>query len=443
MAKNGIYLQWRYYALNPDYELERRVAGGDWELIANSQDRSDHYDKDLEPGQYEYRVRRRSPAGPWSDVVQARVEQPDASTPRLKYVPAPILGVQRMAPTRIPLAWSDVDGATSYEVQRCLDTWVEKFVVEKLITQVGALAFHKLTAGISWVVVQIIEVAAGQILVAPHLHHVCTSYWDDRDTGDIITETSYTDGSVSPGGYFYYRVRGWNAAGEGHWSNVVRVQPGVPNLYLTNVTESSVELLWTGVDDVSSYEIEVCGSWWQWRPCTKSWVPVRDAPSHDFYTKTIEELTAGLDYALRIRTHSDAGPSDESNVVSDWSNVVKVRPGAPFQPPAWNRAEMASINDEFEVDLSWDGVRYATGYEVRLHETHFGATVSFEVRGPEYTHSIVESLNKAADKKLSTNPTEDAYAYSVRGVNAYGEGPWSSWVKCVPDLGRCWEWDIE
>ena len=439
MAMNGIYLQWRY-TFKAYHALERRVAGGEWELVDNFHDTDRHWDKNLEPGQYEYRVRCTNgcgrEAGPWSNVVQARVEQPDVMrTPRLKSRQPPILGVQRMAPTRIPLAWSYVEGATSYEVQRCFDTWAQKFVIEKVITKGGKLAAHKLTAGISWVVVQIIEVAAGKVLVAPHLHHVCTSDWDVRDTGDIITETSYTDGGVSPGVYVYYRVRGWNAAGPGDWSNVVQVQPGVPNLYLTNVTENSVTLVWEGVEGVNAYEIDDCGSLWQLlMRCGSSWEH-RPNASRDFYTKKIDDLTPGRDYALRIRTHSDAGPSD-------WSNVVKVRPGAPFQPPALN-ARGSTNEDAFEVDLAWDRVRHATEYEVRLHESYYGTLDSFKVSGPEYTHSIVETIDKTINKKLSTNPREDAYAYSVRGINAYGEGPWSSWVKCVPADGTCQEWDIE
>ena len=56
-------------------------------------------------------------------------------------------------------------------------------------------------------------------------------------------------------------------------------------------------------------------------------------------------------------------------------------------------------------------MRHASGYEVRRRDSN-GLEAIVALPGPEYT-----------DEEVSY---EGVYAYSVRGVNAFGEGTWSS-----------------
>ena len=422
----AIRVWWKEVFRAHDYELERRIDGGEWQPIEYVGDSRFDYrrlDYDLEPALYEYRVRGRlswgESAGPWSNVAPARLGEEDGPRPS----ETPLAGVQGTSATQVRLAWTGVDGATSYEMEWCRDNDDEKFGVTTALVEMLTLPLHGATLGGSVVAFQVVKTVVGEILLGPVFHHYCVGQWEE--VGVVMTETAYVDESASPGWYYYYKVRGRNPAGAGPWSQEVQVQPGISNLYLKDMTESesAVTLAWTGVDGVSAYEIDDCGSWWRSEmpfPCANSWQHRPDAP-RNYYTKKLENLTAGREYHLRIRAHSDAGPSD-------WSNVVMVRPGVPFQPPAAN-AEMSSSEGAFEVRLSWQEVRYATGgYEVRRRDAN-GIETKVRAPGLEYT-----------DKEVSY---EGVYYYSVRGVNEVGEGPWALTQCSMMQYGGCRtvEWD--
>ena len=416
------------------YELERRIDGGEWESLGHwdhdekrkYEDPSRSHRDGLEAGLYEYRIRNQQSDweglqryrvwGPWSNVAQARVEEADPDTP--KPSEAPVMSLRSTSSTQISLAWTDVTGATSYEMRRCVDEWIEKFVVETVIIDgvlhgVG-LFFTGGTASLVIVALKRVSFIGGLSGAISPLHRWCVDKWED--VGVIMTETTYTDRNVSPGLYFYYQVRGRNNAGPGPWSNVIQTQAGTPTLYLRDLTENSIELMWTGVGGATGYEIDNCGPLKQSIYCHSVGEHKPNA-SRAYYTKTIGNLTRGQTHRFRIRSQSDAGRP------SDWSNVITVKPGQPFLPPSEVKGEMSYTDrGALEVRLSWDEVKYAAGYEVRRHlsswaRQHFGI-----VPGREYT-----------DKPF---PRSATYHYSVRAINSFGGGPWV-YMTCNTKSGKC------
>ncbi len=398
--RSGITVWWGPAQRAGSYQLQRRIDGGDWQPVEYAVNTRSAYS--LQPGLYEYRLRGlndRDEPGPWSDVVQARLEEGDGSPPS----GAPKAGLLSASRGRIPLAWTEARGATSYELQRCVDSGAEKAFVKTVSVEGTTSLLHMFTGGATTFVVAAIVVAnAGEILLSDQVHYTCVNNkW--MNAGVVMTETAYTDRSVAPGAYYYYRVRGWNAAGPGDWSNVVQVSPGRPNLRLLDASESSVTLAWTGVDGASSYDIDDCGGWSKERfICRPLWQHEPDA-SRNVYRKKLDDLRPGEVYYFRIRSQSEDGPSE-------WSDIVEVKVGVPLRPPAL-AAEMASNEGAFEVRLSWNEVGNATRYELRRRDAS-GVETNVTVEGLEYTDTEVAY--------------EGVYAYSVRGVSEFGEGPWSS-----------------
>ena len=415
----GITVWWGPTARAGGYQLDRRVDGGAWEpmkFVFNT-----FSDYSLPPGLYEYRLRgrnRRGLPGPWSDVAQARLEAGNGVPPS----GAPRVGLLNINQRQVPLAWTQASGATSYEMQRCVDSEEEKSFQESAIVEGVTSAVHLFTHGATYVVASVALSKSGEFLLSDFIHHVCVSNrW--ISAGSIFTETAVTDGSVATGRYYYYKVRGWNAAGPGGWSNVVQVSPGKPNLHLLDATKSSVTLGWTGVDGATSYDIDDCGGWSNDRLLCRTLWEHRPTASRSFYTKRIDGLRPGAAYFFRVRSQNEDGPSY-------WSDIVEVIVGVPLRPPAV-RAEMASDRGAYEVRLSWEGVANASRYEVRRRDAT-GAQTTFGVPGLEYT-----------DQEILY---EGVYSYSVRGVSAHGEGPWSSetLTRCsMMQHGGCLnvEWD--
>ena len=397
--RSGITVWWGPAQRAGSYQLQRRVDGGDWQPVEYVGNTRSHHS--LPAGLYEYRLRGlndRAEPGPWSEVVRARLEEGDGVPPS----GVPKAGLMSASRGQVPLAWTEAAGATSYELQRCVDTGAEKSFVKTGIVEGVSTLVHSFTGGATYLVAAIVVANAGEILLSDLVHHACVNN-DWLNAGVVITEPAYTDRGVAPGAYYYYRVRGWNAAGPGDWSNVVQVSPGRPNLRLLDAGERSVTLAWTGVDGASGYEIDDCGGWSKERfICRTLWRHEPDA-SRSVYTKKLEDLRPGEVYYFRIRSQSEDGPSD-------WSDIIEVKVGVPLRSPAVT-AEMASGEGAFEVRLTWDGVGNATRYELRRRDAN-GVETSVTVEGLEYTDAEVAY--------------EGVYAYSVRGVSAYGEGPWSS-----------------
>ena len=226
----------------------------------------------LPPGQrYEYRARvwdSHGP-GPWSDVAQVGMDDlpstfslgleslESAETPNaaVQLSTPPALYALSTTQRQVELEWSDIPGATSYELWRCSDTKAQKerakaglAITGAALTIVGgwkALLGVKATATaiklglpvkkIAVVALKTVGVEIGEGVVEEYVKEFfletvqssCLGYWEPLTGYNVrmetytdanyIVGTTYTD-DVSPQRYYYYRVRGQHRNGPGPWS---------------------------------------------------------------------------------------------------------------------------------------------------------------------------------------------------------------------------------
>ena len=455
---NAVHLWWWKDAVNNRtnrYGLQRRIDGGEWEEIdfgrRGTRGGTDyrHVDSFLSPGQYEYRVRGldwQGVDGPWSNVVQFRLGTADIPPPS----EAPEVSLLSTNPRQIPLAWTDVPGAAHYDLERCHDTKAQKVIVKDIVGTLLTAKIHGASAGLSFVAGEIVKHVIGgkvvEFLSHELLHIDCVSLWEP--VGVILTETTFTDEDISASPsdgttlFYYYRVRGRNAAGAGPWSRTISFTPGTPNLNLIDVTRTSVTLAWTGVEGANGYEIKHCDAWTvEALFCHSVWEYTPDSQRAS-YTVTINDLKPGQKYAFKIRAKWPPRATDDKGH-SSWSNVLEVRPWMPF-PRLSVTGEMSFTESGApdEIRLRWDAVKYATGYQLRprvpagksvfavgpsaaLNEL-LASTVIVTVTGLEYTDKEIPLVFGGAIP----------LRYDVRGMNGDIAGPWSS-VLCNMETGQC------
>jgi hypothetical protein len=167
VSSTQIDLGWTPVSGAQAYGIQRRArvdgTWGNWELVGATSATS-YADTGLEPGvRYRHRVRACNDAGcsGWTlgPLVITPVDPPEA--------PA-VVSAEAVSSTRIDLAWTTVDGAASYRIQRRTrfdDGWG------------------------SWTLIE------------------------------ILSLTTYRDTGLEPGTRYRYRVRGCNAGGCSPWTN--------------------------------------------------------------------------------------------------------------------------------------------------------------------------------------------------------------------------------
>ena len=204
----------------------------------------------------------------------------------------------------IDLAWSAVDGADRYVVERSptgTDGWV----------RLGTTA-----AGVTTL----------------------------RNTG-LTFDTTY-----------HYRVRGTNPAGEGAYSPVASATtfhldpPATPTgLDATAVSAGSVALTWNDVAAEARYEV------WRSADGGATWYQVGAAPASEAavvsYTDT-NGVAGNRTYTYRVRSYNQAG-------VSEFSNTDAVT--TPLAAPLWPAATAASAS---QINVTWSDVDGESGYKV-------------------------------------------------------------------------------
>ena len=426
------------------YEVEWRFNGGEWETapgarMTNSlgaQTRHVNFLAQLAPGHYTYRVRGNRwghGPGPWSNAAQATVPaaDPNSAPPSEK----PTLHVLSTNPHQVRLAWTEVAGATSYDLWRCSDTKDQKITHSIVLKTAPAITVHLLTHGTHLVLAELIkEVAqelAQELLIETFTHFFsedtpherCINVWTPM--GVILNETTYTDDDVTPKTYHYYMARGWNAAGPGPWSHLIQLDPGTPNLSLLELTETSITLAWTGVDGVTDYEIRDCGAWQRlWSTCDETGWNYTPDSSRPHYTFTIDGLTPRREYSFEARAR-------QGDTFSSWSNAILVKPGMPTEPPA-TQAEI-SFNEAGApaVHLSWEAVNYATEYEVRRSGDARRFDVLFNITTTRREFTDVNVPLRSGRLERTHN------YYYVRARNDFSEGPWTSIACSMQEAGTC------
>ena len=450
-SATAVMLTWKAVPGASGYELQRSDdGGGSFAPIGGALTATAYTDDNDGAGlttgtAYAYRVRAGNDAGAgaWSNTAQVRPENaaPTAASAQLP-TGAPALSVQSTSATSVTLAWTDVTGASGYELERCSKDEVTANLLEfgidelgdhlttaaiavgvKIVAAKGAIlagakggavvgaAGGAAAAGVGAVPGAIIGAAVGAVVAYAATSAiytftpVCIGFWGGIAGADgVLTATAYTDSGVTSEEKYWYRARAkYDDDSVGDWSNTVRVKPGAPTLDVTDLTSASVRLAWTPLDGVSGYEVIECQPWRPSLLCnTRSYSASASAIAYD-------GLTIGKTYEYRVRVKDEAGDA------GDWSDLVRVMPGIPFHRPTLT-AQRATATT---VRFSWSEVEYATGYALQRMWVNEDLEMHAEIiadalTGTEYIYEEIEDGN--------------AYFYVVYARNELGEGPWSSMV---------------
>ena len=168
----------------------------------------------------------------------------------------------------------------------------------------------------------------------------------------------------------------------------------------------SVNLTWTAVAGADSYEVwrgDGAGSTVQWGSSALATVT---APA---VTYTDSAVTAGNTYSYAVRAVTGGTPA---SFAGPYPRVDI--PGGTAKPTARPTVTVAADGNT-AVDVSWTAVAGATSYEIEFW--HAGLD--------DWDDSIAAQTSRSYNHTGLTPGTE--YYYVVRGVNAGGMGPWSSW----------------
>ncbi|TAH65340.1 MAG: hypothetical protein EWM47_11300 [Anaerolineaceae bacterium] len=203
-------------------------------------------------------------------------------------------------------------------------------------------------------VVEIADITATSDAVTITWFEVPVTYGYEIDfDGQVVKEDnnmSYTFTGLYASTSYSLKVRAYNEAGVGDWSEVHTIMtnegiPGVPiNItcrpvtVASAVTGSSIMMRWDILEGASSYEVE--------------------GPDGQIQTTNTNEiiinyLIPGVRYNFRVRAISDVG-------VGVWSSKISVVPvlAAPVN--------ISNILDDGVIQLSWDKVGGAELYEIEI-----------------------------------------------------------------------------
>ena len=212
----------------------------------------------------------------------------------------------------------------------------------------------------------------------------------DIEADGVIIEgwisTNYIHEGLSPDTNHSYRIRARNAGGESPWSELIEKRtlpaiPPIPDSFTTELTKSSVKIVWEQVEEGACYEVEADGM-------------IYDTGADLYFLH--ENLDPLTNHRYRVRARNEAGKSA-------WSNAINVTtyPEEPSTP-----GNIMVTSDKESISLIWYDVAYAESYDVLINGTEI-----VNVESTECLHS-----NLIPDTK---------YTYRVRAKNISGTSEWS------------------
>ncbi len=311
------------------------------------------------------------------------------------------------------------------------------------------------------------------------------SWWDagagwQQIGGDNLTATAYTHSSLVAGITYYYQIRAVDAGGEaGAWSDEISATTP-PALAAPTLTAqgaaAAVELTWTAVDTAERYIL------WSWWDVDTGWQQLGgDNLTATSYTHA--DLTAGTTYFYQIRAVNAAGelsplsqqvsataaeaqqatstptPSATPTPTSGLTETPTPTPdplhtatptstpGATLSPtptptatPTDAATATATPTVEAQALTAPSLTAQDTGGAVELSWTAVAGAVRYELF---YWTSAEDWKQIGGDNLTATSYTHSdpevgtTYYYTVRGVNAAGQGgPWAENVPVTVSAGQ-------
>jgi len=228
-----------------------------------------------------------------------------------------------------------------------------------------------------------------------------------------IQDTSYTfANSLTPGKKYYWRVRGWNAAGSSAFSAVdsftIMFTPAVPVLAFPGHNAANVSVpvtfKWNHVNGDSNFVIQV------WTYTFSGQALTSDTTKHDTSITKTGYLNRQK-YYWKVMAFNQGGAS-AFTAADSFTTVIEV-PGSPnpLGPKNPAKGDMRTI-------FTWSSVLNATSYHLQVNNANsFSGTISEDI----YTTSTDTTL-RIPDTLLANTQ----YYWRVSAVNIGGEGAFSS-----------------
>ncbi|HEX8914992.1 MAG TPA: fibronectin type III domain-containing protein [Humisphaera sp.] len=372
------------------YKVERSTNGGAYEVVGTLAADADSYqDSTAEEGHtYAYLVYAFGGGGDSATAGGSAVTAP-ADPSSLTATP--------VSPTRVDLAWADNSGGeTAYVVQRSLDgtTWTTlpslnpNSTTYSDTTRTEGTAYQyrvraeRSTAASGWVSTSVSTPAAAPTSVGTSVPsgspRVVVSWADnsaaesgyqidrstDGTTWTTVTTTaanatSYSDGTVTEGMTYQYRVRANSSAGNSAWSSPASAstRPSAPTgLAGSAASGTSVNLTWTDVSaNEAGYKVEqsVSGVW-----------TVIATLSANAATHTVTGLTEGTSYQFRVRAYTAGASGDPTSSVTV-ATPLGAPSGLSVTPVSTSRIDLAwtdnsAVESNFKVERSTDNTVWTT-----------------------------------------------------------------------------------
>ena len=231
-----------------------------------------------------------------------------------------------------------------------------------------------------------------------------------------VSDTAHPIAGLVNGAAYTVRVLAVNGVGASQPSAEVSgtpsTTPAAPVITESTVTPDSIMVSWSAPDGggapITGYEV-------QWKSGDEEFDPTRQADASDT-TYTIGDLSAGVDYEVRVRAAN-------SNGAGGWSETFAASTSGPPGEPT--NVRLSHFFGHGSLRLDWDEPSDTGTTEI------IGYTVELSLDSAFSTILISDSEGTRGRSFYELTPHVDHYA-RVRASNASGGGPWSDVVSNQP-----------
>ncbi len=486
-SANQITLNWSDVTGNTGYKIERKITvGGTWDfLITKSAGVTSHIDSGLTPGTvYYYRVSAANVGG---------YSLPATSTAATTKPAAPILSAPSgITSSQAILSWSNVTGETGFSLERKTGsggTWGEvctKGADILTCTDAGLSAntqyYYRATAyngsgysdysneqpvlslfqsptltsatfdSVTPTQINLVwsDVGAATYTIerstcnfngntAYDVTYCTAAYlgtdWSGWSTIGTTSSTgfSYNSGHTNGGNAYTYRITANHAPNSSSPSNVIIAWTSLtpPTVSVDPGSTTSLVPKWNNILGATNYTVErklgTGGTWAE--------VPAGTGLNKDAVNFTDNGLSLSTQYCYRVRAYSTLPnpPASVYGTYSDANNCLYT----PLAAPTLNALSAAAVN---QVDLAWNSVSGATGYDVQMR-TMISSYNNYPSSywSQEYAWGSWSTVATG----LPTSPTSWSktglqagytYQFQVRDTYPGGNSAWSNaqWITTIP-----------
>ncbi|MFH1226382.1 MAG: fibronectin type III domain-containing protein [Planctomycetota bacterium] len=247
-----------------------------------------------------------------------------------------------------------------------------------------------------------------------------TTLLDSQYIGNSYTD--YYISELNPQTIYYWHVRATNDSGPSAWSATqsftTTTYPNAPSaLSVTAVSSSQINFNWT---DASNNE----ENFYIYYSTDNSYFSYLGSVSSNITAYSWDSAYPNTPYWFKVRAYNSAGESSDSNTAS-----ATTWPPAPYETSIYS-PNSGSMNVPRTANIYWYAATYAETYKFQIAIDNGFSNIVRDVSG-------ITTTWYAASPEL--NPSTIYYC-RVSGVNASGQGNWSTNTYCFttvafqPDL---------